>query len=290
LDLILSFKIRYIRTLLAEIERIRSHLIWFLNLARLLHSPYYYLIEHHYHHFNRELDEWLIDRASSTIFEIGDAEGISPAIARKLYHYFRDHAGAFFSSIKKFVQSGKVERNLRGIGWISAENAYQWGLTGPSLRGSGVPIDIRVSDPYLIYTYGELSQVWNVISFSGGDCLSRTQVRLFEIQESINICRFLLSNLSNYEGTAPSESPHVNLNFDSESLLYSAVESPQGALFLACNPSKTPTKSFLSSFHLITPDILNFPAIQYGMLRNQSPDDILLILHSLDLQFPMIDL
>src|SRR5437588_12979591 len=83
------------------------------------------------------------------------------------------------------------QRRTQGIGRISAEDAIDWGLTGPSLRGSGVAVDIRRANPYSGYdTYD-----FDVPVEQGGDFWSRYLVRMREMIESNKIIGQALDRL-----------------------------------------------------------------------------------------------
>jgi NADH:ubiquinone oxidoreductase subunit D len=72
-----------------------------------------------------------------------------------------------------------------GIGVISGEDALDWGLSGPVLRASGVPYDVRVDEPYS--RYDELD--FGIPVGSAGDCWDRFYVRILEARESVSIIR-----------------------------------------------------------------------------------------------------
>jgi NADH-quinone oxidoreductase subunit D len=80
---------------------------------------------------------------------------------------------------------------LEGVGRVSAEDAISLGWTGPCLRASGVPYDVRKAHPYL--EYGSVE--FDVPVGTSGDCLDRFQVRLEEIRQSVRIIRQCLERL-----------------------------------------------------------------------------------------------
>jgi NADH-quinone oxidoreductase subunit D len=77
------------------------------------------------------------------------------------------------------------------IGVISAENAIAYGITGPNLRGSGVPRDLRKDRPYLGYE----NYQFDVPVADEGDCYSRYAVRMEEMRQSIRIVRQVLDTM-----------------------------------------------------------------------------------------------
>jgi len=83
-----------------------------------------------------------------------------------------------------------IER-MRGIGYLSAEDAIRLGATGPMIRGSGLPWDLRKDRPYSGFeTYD-----WDVAVEAAGDCYARYLVRIKEMRESVRILRQALDRL-----------------------------------------------------------------------------------------------
>ena len=80
---------------------------------------------------------------------------------------------------------------MEGVGVISGEDALDLGLTGPSLRGSGVDYDVRRYQPYLFYNEMD----FNIPTYSEGDCLARYFVRIDEMRESAKIVKQILEKI-----------------------------------------------------------------------------------------------
>jgi len=92
-----------------------------------------------------------------------------------------------------------IERT-KGIGYISREDAINWGWTGPHARASGVRRDLRKDEPYLCYANdwdgrGTAGVEFKVPVAQGGDCLARYLVRLAEIREAVRIILQLVDNI-----------------------------------------------------------------------------------------------
>jgi membrane-bound hydrogenase subunit alpha len=87
--------------------------------------------------------------------------------------------------IKAVLDDPIIHARLKGVGVLSKTDAIRYAVTGPTARGSGVPIDVRRDDPYA--AYGDLD--WNVITQPEGDVFAKAVVRLLEILESIKIIR-----------------------------------------------------------------------------------------------------
>ena len=219
---------------------------------------------------------------------IGNSIDLSIKSARELYLYFRERSDEIFSLIYKFVYRNSTETRLSNIGVISAENAIKNGLTGPAIRGSGVPLDLRSSESYLIYTSGELSQVWNISSFNKGDVFARTQVRLWEIHESFEICKHILKGLSTYEIKVSKEDLFEKIQLKPNKSLYSAVESPNGKLSMILRTGIKDKSDKFQTVRVI--NNYNFIGLENIILNDNEPYNASLIIHSFDLNFHLIDL
>lgn len=79
----------------------------------------------------------------------------------------------------------------KGVGVIPPKKGAEYGVSGPDIRASGVPMDIRKQDPYLAYPEIE----FGIITRSEGDCYARAMVRLAETRQSVRMCRQLLERL-----------------------------------------------------------------------------------------------
>ncbi len=79
----------------------------------------------------------------------------------------------------------------QGVGVISKEDALEYGFTGPCLRATGIPYDVRKAMPY--YDYDKFT--WDVITATGGDSYSRYLVRMGEMRQSLKIIQQALDNM-----------------------------------------------------------------------------------------------
>lgn len=121
--------------------------------------------------------------------------GVANDIDDRTLQKIRDWAAQFPSQLDKterLVHRNKIFVNrVAGIGVISKEKALQLGLTGPTLRGSGVARDLRRDMPYLVYDKLD----FDVITYTEGDCWARYMVRVQEMKESIKIINQVLDQL-----------------------------------------------------------------------------------------------
>jgi NADH-quinone oxidoreductase subunit D len=176
-----------IRIIMCEFNRIASHLLFYGTFAIDMGAITPLL----YNFRDREKIQALFESVSG---------------ARMMHNYFRvggvkeDVADDFVSRALALCE--ELERGIdetdrllteneiflertSGIGVISGEDALDWGLSGPVLRASGVPYDVRVDEPYS--RYEELD--FGIPVGSAGDCWDRFYVRILEARESVSIIR-----------------------------------------------------------------------------------------------------
>jgi NADH-quinone oxidoreductase subunit C/D len=93
---------------------------------------------------------------------------------------------AFLDDVQRLIQNNRIVRNrLQGTGVVTKEQAIAWGLTGPMLRASGVPYDVRRDRPYDFYDKFD----WDVAVARDGDNFARYLVRAEEMRQSLKIIR-----------------------------------------------------------------------------------------------------
>ena len=193
LDIEAPARAQVIRLILTELTRIASHLVWLgthaLDIAAMTVFLYTF----------RER-EYLLD-----LFEMCAGQRMMASYFRP-GGLWRDVPDEFVPAVRNFLDffpakiadyEALLKRNpifldrTKGIGTISAEDAIAWGLTGPSLRGSGVDWDIRKATPYLGYEQYE----FEVPLGSNGDIYDRYWCRMREFRESLGIIEQALDRL-----------------------------------------------------------------------------------------------
>ena len=128
----------------------------------------------------------------------------------------------FLDDVDRLVTNNRIVRNrLQGTGVVSREQAIAWGMTGPMLRSSGVPYDVRRAHPYDFYDRFD----WDVPVAQDGDNFARYLVRMEEMRQSLKIIRQALE-IFPAKGPVNSTDWHVVLPpkdavyHDMESLIY----------------------------------------------------------------------
>ena len=107
---------------------------------------------------------------------------------------FCDQFNIRIDEIEEMLTSSRIwKERLIDIGVVSAKNAIDWGFSGVMLRGSGVPWDLRIQQPYEVY--GEINFLSPV--GSNGDCFDRYLIRIEEMKQSLNIIKYCINSLPN---------------------------------------------------------------------------------------------
>jgi NADH-quinone oxidoreductase subunit D len=238
----------YIRVMVGELQRIASHLMFFGTYAIDLgaFTPFLYAFQ------DREYILRLFEELSG---------------ARLLYNYiwlggvWNDITDEQLKGLETFCDT--MEENLKkyhalvgenkifitrtaNVAIVDSELAYQYGATGPVLRGSGVDWDLRKKRPYSIY--GELD--FDVITGKGekgtvGDCWDRYYVRMMEMHESLKIIRQCLAGIE--EGPVIGKVSKIVKVPAGE--IFMRTECPRGELgyHLISDGSKTPYRMKIKS-------------------------------------------
>jgi NADH-quinone oxidoreductase subunit D len=187
-------RVKDIRVLIAELQRLASHLVWIGTHAMEIGavSMLFYAIR------ERELllniNELIAGfRFFPSYIRIG---GLREDLARGFHEAVNAFLERFPSKIDEFegllTKNDIFNRRTRGVGVISKEDAFAWGLVGPIARGSGSDYDVRRYFPYLGYdTYD-----FEVPVRTDGDVFARYQVRVAEMRESVKICKQAIKRIT----------------------------------------------------------------------------------------------
>ncbi|TFH28723.1 MAG: hypothetical protein E4G98_04975, partial [Promethearchaeota archaeon] len=261
LGITITNKVNHIRTLLAELDRIRSHLIWFETLAILLkHTPFARKIQNFVKKIERENQSAFNHSSLFDTILLGSVADISQTKAKNYFDFMEKVSVSISRTLGTFSRLNNIKENLTGIGNISKQKAYEAGLSGPALRASGNFVDTRKSQTYLSYLSGNIAQKWSLSGGINGDCYTRTMVRLSEIFESMKIASELLKGLSNY--VLPTAKPvSIKDNQEFEHFTYTKVESPQGELGVIFKTEKEKKSKTLHTIRILTPDLRNFTSL-----------------------------
>lgn len=185
---------QYIRVLVGEISRITDHLTCTGASAMEVgaFTPFLWMIK---------CREWLWElleeltgaRLTHSYVRIGGvASDLTPNFAERLRTVLKNTAETLVDVEKLLVKNRIFRDRMDGVAKISAEDAVAYGWTGPCLRSTGIPYDVRKDHPYLVYDRFD----FDVAVGSAGDNYDRFAVRMEEIRQSVRILEQALQQIA----------------------------------------------------------------------------------------------
>jgi len=266
----ISPRAQYIRTIIAELERMHSHLLWLGVAAHEIGFNTLFMWTWRDREAVQDtLEEMSGNRVHYGINEIGGVRcDLTPAQIETALARLPD----LEERIKKYVDMVNSEETLlirfRGVGMMSKEEALKYGAVGPTARASGVDYDVRRDDPYLAYA----EVPWKVITDTRGDVYGRTRVRIGELWESTQIVRSCLENIpaGPIRVDAPKNAPKGEI--------LSRYEAPRGELahFIRTNGTDRVERVDIRS-----PTLANWTSVAMCLV-NQNLADIPVIIAAID--------
>jgi len=293
-----------IRVLMCELQRIASHLFWLGTHAHDIGAmtPLFYAL--------RERDEILFmfemvcgSRLTPSYFRVGGvAQDLPEGFTEKCREFTRQFP-ARVDEYETLLTKNKIwMKRTQGVGAISAEEAINFGLSGPILRASNVAWDLRKAMPYSGYENYEFI----VPTGKNGDVYDRYLVRLMEMRQANEIVRQVLDKMP--AGPIKADAPQVvyppkeKVTQSIEALIhhfhlasagfptpkgevYASIESPKGELgfYLVSDGSNKPWR-----FRVRPPSFINLSALS-KMVEGRLVADVVAIIGSIDIVLAEID-
>ena len=186
-------RVQYIRTIMDELQRIDSHLLFFSTFCMDLGA----LTAFFYGFRDREmildiLEETTGGRLILYYITIGGVQAdIHPDFVHKVKKFIAYMRPKLREYHEVFTGNVIAQERMKGVGVLSREDAISFGATGGTGRASGWACDVRKRHPYAMYGKVEFKE----IVFEEGDCFARYMVRMKEIEESMNIIEQLIDNI-----------------------------------------------------------------------------------------------
>ncbi|RJO65216.1 MAG: NADH:ubiquinone oxidoreductase [Candidatus Omnitrophota bacterium] len=181
----------YIRTIIAELERIHSHLLWLGLAGHFIGYNTVWMWAWRYREPVLDIFEMISgNRNHYGMMKVG---GVRRDISDEDIPVIRKTIDELVSAAEMFkgavMDDPVIQWRLKGVGILTKQQALEWSAVGPTARASGINIDVRRDDPYGVYDRVK----WNVIIQKDGDIFAKTVVRILELFESISIIRQCLS-------------------------------------------------------------------------------------------------
>ncbi len=304
MDVDVPLRAQYIRVILCELQRIASHLVWLgthaIDLAAM--SLFLYCMR------EREVILDIFEMVSgqrmmTSYFRIGGLWRDTPAGFEEAVRQFLNLMPARIDEYEALLRNNPLWNiRTRGIGVVSGPDAIALGMTGPSLRGSGVNWDVRKAQPYSSYDRFE----FDVPLGENGDVYDRYLCRMREMRESLKIVDQALKQLPKGPTLTADRKvappPKEELAWSMESLIhhfklwtegfspppgevYVSVESPRGEFGTYINSDGSPKPRRV---HFRAPSFANLaamPAFSQGALVA----DLVAIIGSIDIVLGDVD-
>ena len=236
LGLEVSQRVQYIRTIMDELQRIDSHLLFFSCLCMDMGA----LTAFFYGFRDREkvldiLEQTTGGRLIQNYNVIGGVQAdIHPEFVRRVKEFIAYMRPMLREYHEVFTGNVIARERLRGTGVLTREEAISFGATGGTGRASGWACDVRKRHPYAMYGSVDFDEVL----FTEGDCYARYLVRMHEIEQSMRIIEQLIDNIPEGEYRAKTK-PVIRIP---EGTYYSAVEGSRGefGVFIESHGDKSP--------------------------------------------------
>jgi NADH-quinone oxidoreductase subunit D len=295
---------QYIRVLFCELTRILNHLLnvttFALDVGAITPSLWAFEEREKLMEF---YDRVCGARLHANYFRPGGVHQDMPkGLAEDIWEY-TEHFTDFMDDLEGLLTDNRIfKQRTVDIGTVTKEQALDWGFTGPMLRGSGVPWDLRKSQPYDVYEEMD----FDVPIGKTGDCYARYLVRIKEMRESNKIMRQALDQMP--EGRikvddhkiAPPKRADMKESMEAlihhfklytegyhvpEGETYTAVEAPKGefAVFLVADGSNKPYRCRIRA-----PGFAHLQALDM-MSKGHMLADTVAIIGSIDIVFGEID-
>ena len=304
LDLDVPPRAQWIRVLLTELTRIGSHLVWLGTHAIDLGAMSVFLYCFRERESLMHIFEMVAgQRMMTSYFRVGGL-ALEPPLGwlKPVEKFVKDFPGHLEEYEALLTRNPIWLRRTQGVGYLSPQDAIGFGVSGPSLRGSGVKWDLRKNQPYSSYDKFQ----FDVPTRSEGDVYARYLIRLDEMRESLKIVRQSMEGLP--DGPIKANAPHIVLP-DRESMknsiealiyhfkivtegfhppvgeVYQAIESPRGELgfYVMSDGSPKPYRC-----HVRAPSFANLQALP-KMIEGRLIADVVACIGTIDIVLGEVD-
>ncbi|MFC1535863.1 NADH-quinone oxidoreductase subunit D [Candidatus Neomarinimicrobiota bacterium] len=285
MDIQIPERVEYIRVIMAEYNRIASHLLALgtFGLDVGAYTPFLYMFRDR----ERILDLFEITCGARLLYNYMWVGGVShdlPVGFVEASYKFLDEFETNINEYHNILSYNKIfiERSA-DIGILPKDVAIDYGVTGPNLRGSGVKWDLRKDEPYSIYDRFKFNvPIGKGLKGSVGDCWDRYWVRAEEMKESVKIIRQALDKMPRKGDVHEALPKKVR---PPKGSIYFRTESPRGDLgyYIMSDGKPTPLRVKMRSPAFTALSALS--EISTGWMLS----DVLVILGSLDIVLGEID-
>jgi len=270
---------RVVRTILTELQRIASHLLWLgthaLDIGAL--TPVFYCFRER-EEILKIFEKYCGARLTTHAFRIGGLQyetydGFEADVKR-----FCDDFATKIDEYETLLTENRIwVGRTKGVGKLSAEDAIAMGVTGPVLRASGVKWDIRKAMPYAAYDQYE----FEIPTRPTGDTYDRYVVRMEEMRQSRRICLQAVENIP----SGPIMGKVGKVLKPPPGEVYHAIEAPKGELgyYIVSDGTTQPYR-----LRVRPPSFINLQAFD-RMARGSLVADVVAIIGTIDIVLGEVD-
>ncbi|MEM2983767.1 MAG: nickel-dependent hydrogenase large subunit [Candidatus Jordarchaeaceae archaeon] len=260
----------YIRTIVCELERLHSHMLWLgvagheIGFDTLLHYTWR----------DRELVMDFLEMISGNRvnYAMNTIGGVRRDISKDAIPKIKKGMDIFKERVNYYlnlcINEPTVLKRTQGVGVLPPDVARKLGAVGPTLRASGINMDCRKDDPNA--AYGEVP--FEVVTWDTCDIFGRVAVRILEMIQSCNMIQWMLDHL-------PKDEIRLKLKRRvPEGEVLSRYEAPRGELihYIKANGTDKPER-----VKIRTPSLANRPSVEY-MLKGEYIADVPITIASID--------
>ena len=255
----------YLRSIICELERIHSHLLWVGLAGHFIGYNTVFMWAWKYREPVLDLcEKFTGNRNHYDNFCVGGVRRDMPEEALPEIRTLMDEVAEKVEMLTGAVLDDPVLRTrLEGVGVLKKEDAIRYCVTGPTARGSGLPIDVRADEPYAAYDLVD----WEVKFQEAGDVFAKAVVRLLETAESIAIMRQCLDRIE--PGEIRAEVREVP---EGEGIGH--AEAPRGETFHYVRGNGT---NYPERYKVRAPTYVNLPSFKANVIGAELADAMLIV-------------
>jgi len=296
---------RVIRVIMSELQRLAAHLLWLGTHSMDLAGSGLALLMYAFREREEILDIFEMvsgARLTTSYIQIGGVwKDVPPAFERRVRDFIA-YMPARIDDYERMLTRNPIWRHRTiGVGKITAEQAIAMSVTGPVLRSTGVPYDLRRVRPYCGYEEYD----FDVITATDGDAYARYMVRMGEMRQSLRIIEQALDRLPDgpYKaGPKVSPPPRELLDTSMEALIHhfklftEGIKPPRGQVYHSIENQKGEFGIFLMSdgsnkpyrTHVRGPSFVNLQILDL-MSRDHLVADLITNIGSIDIVLGEVD-
>ena len=259
----------YIRTIICELERIHSHMLWLGLAGHFIGYNTVWMWAWKYREIVLDILEKMTgNRQSYAMMKIGGVRKDIP----------KENIPEYIAAIDKLIpplnmfkgavlDDPVIHARLKGIGVLTKEDIHEYGALGPTARASGVDIDVRRDHPYAAYDRLD----WKVITAENGDVFDKAVVRILEMVEAVKMIKQALKEMPDGEIDAKVKEIPVGEGIG-------VAEAPRGEVFhyVRSDGTNRPTR-----YKVRAPSYMNVPTNLTAVI-NETVSDATIILAAVD--------